>query len=171
MNASCPRLAIIAASATLAACASSPPRLLATANLAEAFSQAEEVCGKFVPAMLHGDEDAITAIARAYGDNGLRPILWGKDVGWRNLMDAAGYGNDIRGYVFAGHSQVRTEYRLYYRISYFKSGELRSNLVKCGVYAGDGGGISISFGLSADHDVLRQLAPTQDSTTDRPERS
>jgi hypothetical protein len=156
----------LSVSVALAACAAPPPRSLATASLTETFALTSEICGKLAPAVLSGDEQAVDKIARIYGvDN--RRLGTPDESGWRSIRAVTGYGDDIRGIALAGHSVFRDEKRVHYRISYFKEGEIRSQLMWCRISAGDGHGLAVSFHFAADRDVLRRMIPEQRPMTEQ----
>jgi hypothetical protein len=157
---------ILSVLVALAACAAPPPRSLATASLTETFALTSEICGKLVPAVLRGDEQAVDRIARVYGvDN--RRLGMPNESGWPGIRAATGYGDDIRGIAPVGHSLFRDEKRVHYRISYFKEGETRSQLMWCRISEGDGHGLAVSYHFVRDRDVLRGVIPEQQPAMER----
>lgn len=165
-----PRMAgWLVVSLALGACAPPPPRSLATANTAQAFAVAAEICGQFVTAILRGDDEATHRIFRNYQIQDTEALASGTRAR-SYLQETAGLGADIRGHTHVGHSLIRDQYRLHYRIEYFKSGEFRSELLSCGVSPSEKGGLAITYSVGFDRDIVRQLMPEERPTTDRPNR-
>lgn len=159
---------LLAIATALVACGTPQTRPFASLTPAETFALTKNICDGLVPAVLRLDEAAVERITRAYGVNN-RPASGPDEVDWRSVAASAGYGPDIRGQALVGHSVFRDQYRIHYRISYFKSGEMRSELVACGLSSGDGTELFVRYYFGFDRDIVRGLTPPERSTTDRRE--
>lgn len=159
---------IVVLSLTLGGCATMPTRPLATMNLAEAFALAAKICGQIVPAILQGDRATVTRIGRTYDARKDEEPTTDEPANW-DLREIAGFGTDIRGHALVGRSIISNQYRIHYRVSYFKSDEIRSELMSCGIAPGANGGIHILYTVGLDRELNRRLLPDTRPDTDRRE--